>query len=266
MTFQQFLGLVCLVPLVVFAFDVWRFRKPLTHEEMEDLVGVRRFKLAMERYRFDLHRVPVSSADKAAMHPGGEFREWNEEFVSVPNKVAGLLKFKKHEWIVYLFIKDLRVVRVWWNKGNSSFSVKSTLDHGEMLRTISKMKIDTLAVLHNHPNPDPKNLDLTEPSKKDIESALELGEVLDHFNISLIEFVCERGLVYPFFASFAKGVVPREPLLAEVKRINGTSIWSNRALRKELIATPRGYFDTKRARLFRHGGKYYALDHDRVEV
>ena len=94
------------------------------------------------------------------MRSGGEFVDCDFHYREMPSRVASLLKFKKHEWIVVAFISSLLVRRLWWNKGPGrtqvrSFSLRLTADKdGDVIRELpswpGKRRRDRkFAVLHD---------------------------------------------------------------------------------------------------------------------
>ena len=130
------------------------------------------------------------------MRSGGEFVDCDFHYREAPARVASLLKFKKHEWIVVAFISSLLVRRLWWNKGPDRTQVRSFLEDDLLKDVIRALGSDAIAVLHNHPNPDPSRYRTNIPSETDLRSADVWRGNLSHEDVSLLEFVCERGVPY----------------------------------------------------------------------
>lgn len=220
--------------LLCFAIDVFRNRHPLTSDEARRLAQKRRRILALNNYRFCTNQRPADPVDKKAMNSAGEFVGCDLDYFQAPSRIAGLLKYKKHEWIVFAFISSNRVSRLWWNKGPDGTRVWVSLRAHEIDRFIRSLKPEAIAILHNHPNPNPARYRMNVPSRADLNSASDYHQYLCGRGVSLLEFICERGVPHLFYAAFADSLLQVPPFLAEVSRINGKGVFRNYALRKEL--------------------------------
>src|SRR5688572_6203989 len=107
---------IVLIVLALVAIDVARNRHPLTPEEVHGLAAKRRRTRQIQEFSFCVQPRPATPAEKKAMDRTGEFVACDLDFFEMPSRVAGLLKYKKHEWIVIAFIAQKRVLRFWWNK------------------------------------------------------------------------------------------------------------------------------------------------------
>ena len=152
----------------------------------------------------------------------------------MPSRVAALLKFKKHEWVVIAFVRSLHVRLLWWNKGPDGTQVWSFLPDDEVKRVLRRHDCDAVAVLHNHPSPDPSRYRVNLPSERDLHSAAHWRQRLAHDDVSLLEFVCERGVPYLYFASFADSVLSVAPIIKEIAAENDLGAFRNYGLRVEL--------------------------------
>ena len=72
------------------------------------------------------------------------------------------------------------------------------------------------------------------PSETDLRSADVWRGNLSHEDVSLLEFVCERGVPYLYYASFSDSVLPVAPIVEEIAAMNGGSVFRNYRLRREL--------------------------------
>ena len=190
-------------------------------------------------FDFSAMQRPADAAEKKAMTRQGEFVACDLPYRDAPARIAGLLKYKKHEWIVIAFINSFHVQQLWWNKGPDGTMVWSFLRHHSLKAAIESLKPDSIAILHNHPNPDPSYYRMSFPSEADLRSAGSFDEEFSKHGISLLEFVCERGVPHLYYATFAESVVPMDPITSEVQKVNGTGILRNYSLRKELKRSTR---------------------------
>lgn len=228
---------VVIVIAVIFiccGIDVFCHRHPLTADEAVQLAQKWRRNRALSEYQFSRNQQIADAVEKKAMKGTGEFLACDLAYNQTPSRIAGLLKYKKHEWIVFAFISGKRVTHVWWNKGPDGTTVWPFLQDNAFDRTIETVKPDTLAILHNHPNPAPSRYQMNTPSNADLTSASFLHGLLAKRNISILEFICERGVPHLYYAAFSDSVLPVGPILAEVNSVNGKNVFKNYSLRKNL--------------------------------
>jgi hypothetical protein len=231
---------VVLVILLVGAIDVVRNRHPLTHDEVSRLAAKRRRNRQLQEYQFCVQPRPANPDEKKAMKSTGEFVACDLDYHEAPSRIAGLLKYKKHEWIVFAFIARKRVVRLWWNKGPDGTRVWPLLPIATLQTLATTLGVEAIAVLHNHPNPNPSRFRVNSPSDADLNSAAHLHRMLVAMGGNLLEFICERGTCHLYYAAFAEAVVPMGPVLAEVAAANDKGVFPNYWLRKELSRTTLG--------------------------
>jgi hypothetical protein len=232
------------------AVEIFSNRHPLTTDEIRRLAHNRRYRRALVNYQFSTMQRPADPSQKKAMQAAGEFVTCDFHFHEAPSRIAGLLKYKKHEWIVFAFINQKKVCRLWWNKGPDGTKVWSELEDHALEHTLRTLKADTLAIFHNHPSRRymiSANADMLTrliartlgdvmhiPSSADIESAGTIYNQFEATGIAMLEFICVRGVPHLYYAAFPKHIVPAEGVIAEVSGQNGKGIFSNHRLRKEL--------------------------------
>jgi hypothetical protein len=192
---------------------------------------------ALWKFDFSTRPQPADVAEKKAMKSLGEFVSCDLGYRDAPARIAGLLKYKKHEWIVIAFINSFHVRHLWWNKGPDGTRVWSFLRDHSMKAAIRTLRPDSIAILHNHPNPNPSRYRMNIPSEADIRASGFHDNEFSKHGISLLEFICERGGPHLYYASFADSVVPVKPITDEIQKVNGTGILKNYSLRKELKQT-----------------------------
>jgi hypothetical protein len=225
--------------LIVTFLNVLFNSKPLGKEEMKQVAKTRRRSTAMKKYQFHSYPIEASAAEKSAMRAAGEFVDADIPYEIGPSTVAGLLKSKKHEWIVIAFIRNERFFRMWWNKGPDKESVWPFLAGEELRAEIARTSPTAVAVFHNHPNPNPSLYSMSSASTADLVSAEILKSELEGMGICLLEFVCERGNAHLYYASFKDSLVPFKPISDDVKFENSQGIFATHSLRNELQQSAR---------------------------
>ncbi len=230
-------GGVVLFLFIRWVIDVYRHRDPLDEFEILRLSRKRQRSRAFAKYDFSTESQVADPAEKKAMKSQGEFMRCDLDYRSAPARIAGLLKYKKHEWVVFGFIRDHRVVQLWWNKGPDGTCVRSFLRDHQLRGAIWIIRPDCIAIFHNHPNSNPSVYRTNAPSKTDLRSAGLYDGEFSQIGVTLLEFICERGIPHIYYASFRDDVAPIQPIIEEIRKVNGTGIFKNYSLRKELKQT-----------------------------
>jgi hypothetical protein len=225
------LALIALLGLLL----ATRLFRPLGPRDVATLAQRRRQRAILGHFSWRRAQADVDASFKSEMAADGRFyrvQEWLEEF---PALAAGLLKYKKHEWIIFAFARGAQIELVWTNKGSDRESVTAFLPIDEVRATAERDGYDSILVFHNHPNSDPHSLDCTRPSSVDLDSAQARASVFTSAGLNLLEFVCERGRHHQYHMSVADAFMPLSEFVAQVEAHNGRSRLGNLALHWERI-------------------------------
>ena len=226
--------------IIVFFVFRWCFHfynnsRPLEPKEIHQLAKARQWDRFLSRYGFTQWEQEVSTSEKKAMRSTGEFVRCDLDYRTAPAWVAAMLKYKKHEWIVIGFICSFRVKMLWWNKGPDNTKVWSYLSDDDLDAIIEELKPDAIAFFHNHPNPNPGVYSTNQPSQQDLRSAAHFkNQIVSKNRVGFLDFICERGVPHLYYAAFPDREVPIKPITQQIQVINGTGIFVNYRLRKEL--------------------------------
>lgn len=168
-----------------------------------------------EHYAFSLAQVQPDLATKQALPAAGAFvRFCNPIPLNLfPSFVAGVLKYKKHEWRVVAFEIDRHIPQAWVNKGPDRHSVGLGISYDELVQHAVKLRSSCVLDFHNHPNPDPTRLTTLVPSDADLQSAREISSLLGERGIGLIAFICERGRWLEYFRHIPDAISPVDQFL-----------------------------------------------------
>ena len=208
---------------VFILLHVWQ----LTPTEVAQLAAKRRTRKIGEYFSFVSGEVEVNGDFKKRLKPSGVFYRLNESLSEWPRLAAALLKYKKHEWIIVAFECSRRIALVWVNKGSDRSSVNLTLPIPAIIDAAAREACTSVMVLHNHPNSNPGRLDCSAPSDVDIRTAECWSRQLLAADVNLIEFVCERGHHYQYFARYADSFMPQQAFYEQVQEENGRSWYGN---------------------------------------
>ena len=113
--------------------------------------------------------------------------------------------------------------------------LESELQIERVLEICQQSGYRSVLVLHNHINYRSDSYNTAIPSKLDLETANEWATKLNNSEISLVEYICERGIPHRFFLSVAESFLPLANFLSNIKQENGKSWSDNLSLHLERI-------------------------------
>jgi hypothetical protein len=226
---------ILLISFIVFGIFTLLHLRPLTEEEVISLASKRRGKSVAKYYLFRFGETLVNSAFKKNMAASGRFHEVEMPLYGCPSTVAGLLKYKKHEWIIIAFEEGSRIKKIWLNKGYDNSSASSYLSLEEIVRVAKKYGATSILFFHNHPNPNPRRYSCINPSPTDMETAERYGEFLQSKGFNLLKFVCERGKFYEYYRIIADIFMPQVEFVRAIQEMNDISKWRNYNLHFERL-------------------------------
>lgn len=230
-----FIIVLCLVPLMGIALFVLLHLRPLNDSELESLAEKRRKRRVGWYFSFTNSEFQPDLEFKRRMASSGQFYNVRERLSDFPSLAAALLKYKKHEWILVGMEKDREVSLMWVNKGVDGTRVSLRLTFDQLARIAKGNDYNSLLVFHNHPNGDPAAYSCRQPSATDLKSAAEWSGILNSQGISLVEFVCERGVPYKYWFSVASTFLPVYEFAEKLRSENDVSRGKNLSLHMELI-------------------------------
>jgi hypothetical protein len=228
------LGFLAIVLGIVAIFVLLHLR-PLSEDEVQMLADRRRTKAVNSYYTFDRREYPVNAEFKKRMAANGSVYNMSEQLFEFPALAAGLLKYKKHEWIMVAFERNKAIDKMWVNKGPD----RSQVHFGISLPSVQQMAANggyrSVLVFHNHPNSDPSLYSTRQASDRDKQTAGELADQLRSAGVNLIEFVCERGRHYNYWRSVCDTFLPLEGFREKLRQVNGSSRGQNFSLHWERL-------------------------------
>jgi hypothetical protein len=223
------------IPLFAAACFVFSHFRPLNDNEVSALASKRRSRKINAYYQFSHWEAAVNLEFKKAMAAKGGYYNVNTTLKEFPAIAAGLLKYKKHEWIIIGFEKEQKIDFIWLNKGPDNTEVTSHLSFAGVVNHARSGNHTTVIVLHNHPNPNPGVYSLLGASEQDLRSAKAFEGVLLAASVNLVEFVCERGQFRRYHIAIAPSFIPVPPIFAAIRAENNKSRFRNFELHLERI-------------------------------
>ncbi len=223
-----------IIALIIALFIIIHLRA-LTDDEVKQLGIKRRNKKVEVYYSHDNVQYLADRKDKKAMPPYGSFFTVNWKLQVAPPIAASFLKFKKHEWIMIAFEKERIVSYVWMNKGLDSKSVGLGIQIERVQAICRQSGYKSVLLFHNHINSRPSSYTTGVPSQLDQETTNNWAQILNGSDISLLAYICERGVPYRFLLRVPDSFFPISNFIDEISELNGVSWFDNFPLHMERI-------------------------------
>jgi hypothetical protein len=224
---------VLILVAAILATMLFFFSRPLAEEQIPKLALKRRNKKILLYFSPSVFSYSPANDFKSGLKPNGKLYQVDLDMSQVPSFVASLLKYKKHEWSVIAFIKNLKAEYLWANKGPDRTQVQ-LVSINSVLRTANENGCDVIMVFHNHPAHDPQHYSYRKPSSPDLETAEKFAQILNAANISYLDHVCERGTAYRYCLNPSPTLYPLTTILGEVRTENSQGRMAHIKLHFEL--------------------------------
>lgn len=209
-------------------------RHPLSEIEIKQLSKKRALGVFRSRYAFVVTNTGANTAFKSSLKPGGMFYTMDIDLHEFPSFCADLLKGKKHEWVVFAFEKDGKVILMWANKGDDRDSVSPTCSPDKLLFEAFSIQAEAIIRFHNHPNSNPRQYDCLLASEQDYKSSKYYANMVNLAGHNWVDVVCERGRFLKFFESMSESFCPKEASIEKIEAQNGQDWLSNYLLHREI--------------------------------
>ena len=233
-TFDGYVLFLVFVAALVFLF-LFRHLRPLQETEVHQLAAKRRDRNIRHYFTYGRGTIGFNADFKKTMDAAGKFYRINDSLWNFPSRAAALLKYKKHEWIIFAFEKDQRIELLWVNKGSDNTQVTPRILPEKLLQAAQQENYKSVLIFHNHPNPDPSKWDALRPSQQDGLSANWWGDFLNPQGINIVDFVCERGRYLEYSLCASDAFLPIGEFVATIRLVNGRSRARNLFLHLERI-------------------------------
>ncbi len=216
--------LVALLYLLYF----WANSEILKDDKINELACSKRFWDTYNYLGFTESQFEVNKEFKSALNRNGQLYNCNESLNNFPSIASGLLKGKKHEWIIFAFAKNKIVYSFYTNKGNDNQSVAPNLSSDYIIKIAKDSGADMVLEFHNHPNA------VLAASQQDITSANYFGEIFTTNSLNFSAFISGAGRFHQYGWWFKEAFCEINNYLESIKKENGKSRRVNFDLRKEL--------------------------------
>jgi hypothetical protein len=223
-SFFIILGLISLFYFIYY----WINSEILSESEIKTLALSRRFDDAYKYFGFTYSQYVINKEFKSKLNKKGEVYSCDNPLSIFPSIISALLKGKKHEWVVFAFVKNQTVFAFYTNKGDDNQSVSVNTHPVNLGMFASKHEADLILQFHNHPNA------VLSTSKQDIISADYFGELFTKHSVNYLAFVCGAGNYYQYSWWLTDSFFTMNNYFEIITREDIKSRSSNFKLRKEL--------------------------------
>jgi hypothetical protein len=215
--------------------------RTLTADEVQELAAIRRSRAVRGYYAFKRARRPLDLDFKRRMSAPGRFYTVSEPLDIFPATAAGHLKYKKHEWVLVAFEQSREVSLIWLNKGEKH-TVSSNYGFADLAQLAAERGDTSVLVFHNRPGsarsdspPHSRRSNYRNflPSTGDIALSQEWGRLVNEAGVTLVAFVCHRGIPSPYKLLCPDSFLPPQRFADAVCAANGRSRWWNLRLHCE---------------------------------
>jgi hypothetical protein len=222
------LGILILIFLLYILKNYIEDTAPLTELEINNLSKKRRLKIFADDLKLVEYSFHIDIETKKKFGPKLKYYEHEIEIGTFPSWCAGLLKGKKHEWLI-IAIGDMKSIKGYWlEKGKDNKSIQTSLSNIELIVGLNQGEIDNLFIIHNHPG---SNLF---PSENDKECIKDIFSRYSYGFINVLGFIACRGKQNLFACFLNSQIIPYEIIRTEITKVNNITRKTNGILRDEL--------------------------------
>ena len=235
------MAIVCwiiILPLALYA--IWSIvfwkthQRPLTEEEVRKLAQVRRAEFINSHFKFSPSRYEINPRYRESLDKFGRWDKISVPFVEAGSFVAELLRFKRHEWSVWLLADETVVKLIWANKGDDNESCYFSGNQVHLVLLAINNQCNTVIHFHNHPHTKARYWNLLRPSAVDLKTYNGLMEFYNERGLNFIDGVCSQGGFVVYGHSFSDNYFPQNTSVAEIIAENDVCPKNNYKLHREL--------------------------------
>ncbi len=208
--------------------------RPLSEDEVLELSRKRRRTEIRKYFTYFQGPAAVNKEFKTKMNQTGQLYSISDSLSEFPARAAGLIKGKKHEWVICGFEREKMIDLIWLNKGIRE-QVSIQLEVNKIIQVATNGGYTSVLRFHNHPNSNPDRYDLLGPSDQDMISTRYYKDILNGAGLNFLDFVCERGRYREFTLSAAACFIPLKSCAETVQGANGKSRLENFLLHMERV-------------------------------
>lgn len=230
------MGFIIFALSIFILYKIWQDKKdrePLSDVEIKRLSEARRADYINSHFRIDTTRATVNPRYRESLAKFGRWDKVSIEYSKICPLITDLLKYKRHEWSVWVLANEHEGKFIWANKGDDNESCYFMGDMAYLIELAHDNDCNTVIHFHNHPHTQDRYWNLLSPSKTDIDTLEKMKVRFDAAKLNYISGLCSQGrfIIYGqmFYSSFYPGNSKTASIVAV---INGEK--ANKELHKEL--------------------------------
>lgn len=183
--------------------------RPLNQEELQLLHDINVKNYIEKTYNFLKSGFGASDWYRSSLDASGRLDNLDIPIEKIPLFLTDLLKYKRHEWIAFVFCDEKDGKYIWLNKGPDNQKVWSFVSEKNLLEFAKKHNCNTIIEFHNHPHTVGDG-NLLGASKQDLHSTEIFEKYFNDNGVSFISGLCSQGCFLIYGYAFHENSCPIE--------------------------------------------------------
>ena len=209
-------------------------QSPLTDAQVSQLSEARKCQYINAHFQFTRKTFSVNPQFRESLEKEGRWDHISIDYAEIGSAIAELLRYKRHEWFIWILANDSKAQYLWANKGDDNASCYSKANMPRLLLLAETTDCNTVIHFHNHPHTKGRYWNLLQPSETDMDTCKTLTELFDSVDLNFIDGLVSQGDFIVFGYHFTKRYYPSGCSVEEIKKENGINKAKNYKLHKEL--------------------------------
>ena len=227
-----FVLFICFVRYQIRLYHASKF--PLSNEEVALLAEVRRADYINRSFRIVPLKASVNPRYRESLDRNGRWDRVSLKYKEILPLLTELLRYKRHEWYVWVLANEFEAKYIWANKGDDNKSCYFTGSIPYLIYLAKENNCNTVIGFHNHPHTKDRYWDLLKPSNTDLKSFNYYADTFNKVGLNYIDGLCSQGRYIVYGQMFSEKYCPVHCSVEEISAQNGLSGSDNRLLHKEL--------------------------------
>ena len=234
------MSIVCWIILPLALYVIWSIvfwkthQRPLNDKEIAELSRVRRIEYINTHFRFSQKGYRINPQYRESLDKRGRWDKIPIPFEQIGSFLTELLRFKRHEWFVWVLTDEISAKLIWANKGDDNESCYFRGSRIQLVLLAANNQCNTVICFHNHPHTKDRYGDLLSPSDTDLRTYSKLKEFYNERGLNFIDGLCTQGRFIIYGQSFSDTYFPVTTSQAEIRSENAICPKNNYKLHKEL--------------------------------
>lgn len=239
--YNSFLTIAC---LALIAYIILRLiinilfwlthRRPLSEDEVTKLANARKCRYINENFRFSSNGFTINPKYRESLTKEGRWDRVSINYPAIATAVAELLRYKRHEWFIWVLTNEKESKYLWANKGDDNKSCYSKANIIQALLLAESNECNTIMMFHNHPHTKERYWNLLSPSETDLNTCNHFKQIFNEMGYNFIDGLVSQGKYIIYGYEFSDKFHPAGSKIEDINQENNVSKKKNYKLHKEL--------------------------------